>query len=73
MNATLRINYWGDMLNEIEVIYENGVFKLLRDVKLKEGTKAVVVIKPSRIAEIAKKYGVKVDKDVLKEFIEERR
>ena len=61
------------MLNEIEVVYEKGVFKLLRDVKLKEGTKAVVVIKPSRIVEIAKKYRVKVDRDVLKEFVEERR
>lgn len=62
-----------DSMKEIEVVYENGVFKLLRDIKLKEGTKAVVLIKPSKLLEVARKYRVKVEKDVLKEFLEERR
>ncbi len=38
---------------EIEVVYEKGVFKPLRDVNLKEGTRALVVIKPVGIVEIA--------------------
>jgi predicted DNA-binding antitoxin AbrB/MazE fold protein len=57
----------------IEVIYENGVFKPLSDIKLSEGTEAFVIIKPKRILETGQQYRVKVDRDVLKEFLEERR
>ncbi|WP_324735243.1 antitoxin AF2212-like protein [Thermococcus sp. SY098] len=61
-------------MEEIEVVYEDGVFKPLKRIKLKDGTKGVVIIKlPKRISEIAEKYRIKVKKDVLKEFLEERR
>ncbi len=57
----------------IDVVYENGVFKPISKVKLKEGTKAKVVIEPNRIIEIARKHRKKVDDDVLKEFLAERK
>lgn len=55
------------------MVYEKGVFKPLRDVDLKEGTRALVVIKPARIVEIARQHRIKVKEDVLEEFVEERR
>ncbi|MGA9097491.1 MAG: antitoxin family protein [Methanotrichaceae archaeon] len=58
---------------KIQVVYEGGVFKPLQDVDLREGTKAFVVLKPGTITSIARKYRVKVDQDVMTEFIEERR
>jgi len=60
-------------MEEIEVVYEGGVFKPLKGVNLKEGSKAVVIVKSKVIADILEKYSIKVDKDVLKEFLEERR
>lgn len=56
----------------IEVVYENGVFKPLEKVDLKEGERVKVVIKESLVDKL-KKYKIKVDTDVLKEFVEERR
>ena len=56
----------------IEVIYENGVFKPLEKVELKEGKKVRIEIKEN-IVERLKNYRIKVDRDILKEFIEERR
>ncbi len=58
---------------KIQVIYEGGVFKPLQEVDLREGTKAFVVLKPGRITSVARKYRTKVDRDVMSEFIEERR
>jgi len=58
---------------EIQVIYEGGVFKPLQDVDLREGTKAIVVLKPGRILDVARRYGIKVEKDVMSEFVGERR
>ncbi len=58
---------------EIEVIYEGGVFKPLKDVKLAEGTRAFVTLKPGSILEASRRHRIKVNKDVMKEFIEERR
>jgi predicted DNA-binding antitoxin AbrB/MazE fold protein len=58
---------------KIEVVYEGGVFRPLGDVKLKEGTEAFVVIKPGGILEAARRHRRKVDEDLLKEFVEERR
>ncbi|MCK4731193.1 MAG: DUF104 domain-containing protein, partial [Methanophagales archaeon] len=52
---------------------EKGVFKPLKGVNLEEGSKAIVVVKPKGIADILEKFSRKVDKDVLKEFLEERR
>jgi predicted DNA-binding antitoxin AbrB/MazE fold protein len=62
-------------MEEIEVVYEKGIFKPVRetDLKLKDGTKAVVVVKTEGIADILEKFSRKVDSDVLKEFLEERR
>ena len=56
----------------IEVIYENGVFKPLEKVELKEGKKVRIEIKEN-LVERLKRYRTKVDRDVLKEFTEERR
>jgi len=58
---------------EIQVIYEGGVFKPLQDVDLREGTKAIVVLKPGRILDVARRYRIKVEKDVMLEFVGERR
>ncbi len=58
---------------KIQVVYEDGVFKPLQEVDLREGTKAYVVLKPGRITNIARRYRIKVDRDVMSEFIEERR
>jgi len=60
-------------MDEIEVVYEKGVFKPLKGVNLKDGSKAIVVVKTKGIADILEKFSRKVDKDVLKEFLEERR
>lgn len=57
---------------KIEVVYEGGVFRPLGD-KLKEGTEAFVVIKPGGILEAARRHRRKVDEDLLKEFVDERR
>ena len=60
-------------MEEIEVVYEKGVLKPLKVVSLKEGSKAIVVVKTKGIADILEKFSRKVDKEVLKEFLEERR
>ena len=56
----------------IEAIYEKGVFKPLQSVKLEEGAKVLIEIKEG-IADILEKFSRKVNEDVLKEFLEERR
>jgi predicted DNA-binding antitoxin AbrB/MazE fold protein len=53
------------------VVYEGGVFKPLREVDLHEGTKAFVVLKPERITNVARRYRMKVDRDVMAEFVAE--
>jgi predicted DNA-binding antitoxin AbrB/MazE fold protein len=58
---------------KIQVVYEGGVFKPLQDVDLREGTKAFVVLMPGRITNVARRYRIKVDRDVMSEFVEERR
>ena len=60
-------------MEEIKVVYENGIFKPLGDIDLKDGTEAVVVVRPKGIADVLEKFSRKVDKDVPKEFLEERR
>ncbi|MEM3505078.1 MAG: antitoxin family protein [Archaeoglobaceae archaeon] len=55
----------------IEAIYEDGVFKPLEKVELKEGEK-VKVIAGDLVGRL-KKYRTKVDKDLVLEFISERR
>ncbi|AAL80903.1 DUF104 domain-containing protein [Pyrococcus furiosus DSM 3638] len=44
----------------------------MKKVKLKEGIRGKVVVQAG-IADILEKFSRKVDKDVLKEFLEERR
>ncbi len=56
----------------IEVIYENGVFKPLEKVDLKEGRKVKIEIREG-IADVLERFSRKVSKDALKEFLEERR
>lgn len=56
----------------IEAIYEKGVLKPLQKVDLREGEKVKIEIKKG-LADIIEKYSRKVDRDVLKEFLEERR
>ena len=58
---------------KIQVVYEGGVFKPLQDVDLREGTKAFVILKPGKITSAARRYRIKVDEDVMSEFVEERR
>ena len=58
---------------KIQVVYEGGVFRPLQDVDLLEGTKAFVILKPGRITNVARRYRIKVDRDVMSEFFEERR
>jgi predicted DNA-binding antitoxin AbrB/MazE fold protein len=58
---------------KIRVVYEDGVFKPLQEIDLCEGTKAFVVLKPGRITSVARRFRIKVDKDVMEEFVEERR
>jgi predicted DNA-binding antitoxin AbrB/MazE fold protein len=58
---------------KIEVVYEGGVFRPLGDVKLEEGTEALVVIKPRGIVDVARRHRIRVDRDLLEEFVEERR
>ncbi len=58
---------------KIQVVYEGGVFKPLQEINLCEGTKAFVVLKPEKITNVAKRYRIKVDRDVMEEFVEERR
>ena len=60
-------------MGEIKVVYEKGIFKPLGDIELKDGTKAVVVVRPKGIADVLEKFSRKMDKDILKEFLEERR
>ncbi|WP_457548643.1 antitoxin family protein [Archaeoglobus sp.] len=56
----------------IEAVYEKGVFKPLQSVELEEGAKVLIEIKEG-IADILEKFSRKVNEDVLKEFLEERR
>ena len=58
---------------EIKVVFENSIFKPLGDIDLKDDTEAVVVVRPKEIADVLEKFSRKVDKDVLKEFLGERR
>ncbi len=60
------------MAKVIEAIYENSVLKPLEKVDLKDGERVKVEIKGSLVDKL-RKYRIKVDTDVLKEFIEERR
>jgi len=59
----------------IEAIYEKDVLKPLKKLNLKEGEKVrlkIIEIKES-LADIIKKYRIKVEEDILDQFIKERR
>ncbi len=58
---------------EIEVVYEDGVFKPLKQVSLSEGTRVFVTLRPGKVLEVTRRHRMKVDADVMEEFIEERR
>ncbi len=55
----------------IEAIYEDGVFKPLEKVELREGEK-VKIIAGDLVGRL-RKYRTKVDKDLVLEFVSERR
>ncbi|MEM5821115.1 MAG: antitoxin family protein [Candidatus Aenigmatarchaeota archaeon] len=62
----------------IEAIYENGVFKPLEKVDLKEGERVRITIskkkKSSRgLSKLLEKYIIKSDVDITKMLIDERR
>ncbi len=59
-------------MEEVEVVYENGVFKPLKKVNIKEGTHGKVILELG-LADIIEKFGKKVERDTLREFLEERR
>jgi len=56
----------------IKAVYEKGVFKPLEKVDLRDGERVRIEIKES-LADVIEKYSRKVEKDILKEFLEERR
>jgi predicted DNA-binding antitoxin AbrB/MazE fold protein len=58
---------------KVRVVYENGVFKPLQEIELREGTEAFVVLKTGKITNAARKFRIRVDKDVMQEFVKERR
>jgi len=60
------------MGKRVEAVYESGVIKPLKKLELEEGTRIVVEIKEG-LADVIDKYSIKVNKDFLKEFLEERR
>jgi predicted DNA-binding antitoxin AbrB/MazE fold protein len=63
-----------DILDDkVRVVYEDGVFKPLQEIELQEGTVGLVLLKPGKITNAAKRFRIKVEKDVMQEFIEERR
>lgn len=59
-------------MEEIEVVYEKGVFRPLKKVRLREGTHGKVIVKVG-IADVIENFSRKVKKDALQEFLEERR
>jgi predicted DNA-binding antitoxin AbrB/MazE fold protein len=61
------------MAKVIEAIYEKGVFKPLQKVDLKEGERVKIEIKRETLLEKLRRYRVKVDEDVLENFLKERR
>ena len=66
--------HMSEILDEkVRVVYEDGVFKPLQEIELREGTVALVLLKPGRITNAARRFRIKVDKDVMQEFVEERR
>ncbi|MGV8128041.1 MAG: antitoxin family protein [Methanothrix sp.] len=58
---------------KVMVVYEDGVFKPLQEIELREGTVALVLQKPGRITDAARRFRIKLDKDLMREFVEERR
>ncbi|WP_297519482.1 antitoxin AF2212-like protein [Thermococcus sp.] len=61
-------------MGEIEVVYKDGVFVPLKKLRIKDGTKGVVVLSQGdTLIEIARKHRKKVKEDPLAAFVEERR
>jgi predicted DNA-binding antitoxin AbrB/MazE fold protein len=62
------------MPKAIEVIYENGVFKPLKKLNLKEGEKVKIRVERS-LTEVIKSYQevFKLSEEDIKEFLKERR
>lgn len=58
---------------KVRVVYEDGVFKPLQEIELREGTVALVLLKSGRITNAARRFRIKVDEDVMQKFVEKRR
>ena len=56
----------------IEAVYEDGVFKPLQKVDLREGERIKLRLEEG-LADIIKKYSRKINHDALEEFLRERR
>ncbi len=60
----------------IEVIYEDGVFKPLEKIQLKEGKRLKIRIEKSKLSEVIKKYRKyfeNIEEDLTKQLVSERR
>ena len=59
----------------IEAVYEKGVLRPLKPLKLKEGEKVIVKIERERLSEVIKRYQAvfKLSKEDVRKFLEERR
>lgn len=60
-------------MTDIEVVFKDGVFRPLKKITLEDGTKGKVIIKKTDLVEFSRKYRVKVNTDVLQEFLDERK
>ena len=60
-------------MEEIEVVYKDGVFVPIKKVRIEEGTRGVVILTTGTIIEIARKHRKKVHEDPLAVFVRERR
>ena len=66
------------MSKVIEAIYENGVFKPLEKVDLKDGEKVRITISREKntsrgLSKVLERYRVKSDIDLTKTLVEDRR
>lgn len=61
-------------MEEIEVVYKDGVFVPIKKLRIKDGTRGIVILlREDTLIGIARKHRKKVKEDLLKAFVEERR
>jgi len=64
-----------ELVEVIEAVYEKGVLRPLKPLKLKEGEKVIVKIEREKLSEVIKRYQAvfKLSKEDVRKFLEERR